>query len=68
MSETNHPSAELKALDRLVGTWAVTGGAEGTVRYEWMPGRFLLEGRSFLPPAPVSRGGWTSALDGLCDL
>ncbi|SFY42222.1 hypothetical protein OH786_37325 (plasmid) [Streptomyces atratus] len=42
MSETNQPSAELKALDRLVGTWAVTGGAEGTVRYEWMPGRFFL--------------------------
>ncbi|MEU0953075.1 hypothetical protein ABZ353_12115 [Streptomyces niveus] len=42
MSETNLPSAELRALDRLVGTWAVTGGAEGTVRYEWMPGRFFL--------------------------
>ncbi|GAA2797498.1 hypothetical protein [Nonomuraea dietziae] len=42
MSATNQPSAEMKALDRLVGTWAVTGGAEGTVRYEWMPGRFFL--------------------------
>ncbi|MEU1213135.1 hypothetical protein ABZ424_11960 [Streptomyces sp. NPDC005790] len=42
MTETNRPSAELKALDRLVGTWAVTGGAEGTVRYAWMPGRFFL--------------------------
>ncbi|MFE5858160.1 hypothetical protein ACFQ61_33705 [Streptomyces sp. NPDC056500] len=42
MSETNQPSTELKALDRLVGAWAVTGGAEGTVRYEWMPGRFFL--------------------------
>ncbi|MEU0523813.1 hypothetical protein [Streptomyces niveus] len=42
MSESNMPSAELRALDRLVGTWAVTGGAEGTVRYEWMPGRFFL--------------------------
>ncbi|MGA5761424.1 hypothetical protein [Nonomuraea bangladeshensis] len=39
---TSRPSAELKALDRLVGTWAVTGGAEGTVRYEWMPGGFFL--------------------------
>jgi hypothetical protein len=36
------PSAELTALDRLVGTWTVTGGAEGTVRYEWMPGSFFL--------------------------
>ncbi|MGW4499913.1 hypothetical protein ACWENR_15040 [Micromonospora sp. NPDC004336] len=42
MSETHQPSAELKALDRLVGTWAVTGGAEGTVTYEWMEGGFFL--------------------------
>lgn len=43
MSETiTQPSADLQALDRLVGTWKVTGGAEGTVRYEWMPGRFFL--------------------------
>lgn len=42
MDETEPPSAEVKALDRLVGTWKVTGGAEGTVRYEWMPGRYFL--------------------------
>ncbi|MEU4512375.1 hypothetical protein AB0G05_23020 [Nonomuraea wenchangensis] len=42
MPATAQPSAELKALDRLVGTWRVTGGAEGTVRYEWMPGGFFL--------------------------
>ncbi|MGW4424716.1 hypothetical protein [Streptosporangium sp. NPDC004631] len=42
MTETYQPSADVKALDRLVGTWAVTGGAEGTVRYEWMPGGFFL--------------------------
>ncbi|MFF0866147.1 hypothetical protein ACFYUV_30640 [Nonomuraea sp. NPDC003560] len=42
MIETQQPSPELKALDRLVGTWKVTGGAEGTVRYEWLPGRFFL--------------------------
>ncbi|NYH43285.1 hypothetical protein HNR22_003012 [Micromonospora jinlongensis] len=42
MSEYTQPSAELTALDRLVGTWSVTGGAEGTVRYEWMVGRFFL--------------------------
>lgn len=40
MSE--NPSTALTALDRLVGTWTVTGGAEGTVRYEWMPGGFFL--------------------------
>ncbi|WP_280232406.1 hypothetical protein [Nocardia cyriacigeorgica] len=43
MNDTQQqPSPEVKALDRLVGTWKVTGGAEGTVRYEWMPGRFFL--------------------------
>ena len=42
MTENPQPSAELQALDRLVGTWQVTGGAEGTVRYEWMPGQFFL--------------------------
>ncbi|WP_149260313.1 hypothetical protein [Actinomadura sp. K4S16] len=43
-NEAAQPSAEVQALDRLVGTWKVTGGAEGTVRYEWMPGRhFLLQ-------------------------
>ncbi|AWS43403.1 hypothetical protein [Streptosporangium sp. 'caverna'] len=42
MTETYQPNADVKALDRLVGTWAITGGAEGTVRYEWMPGGFFL--------------------------
>lgn len=42
MSETHQPSVELKTLDRLVGTWTVTGGAEGTVTYEWMDGGFFL--------------------------
>ncbi|MET8310315.1 hypothetical protein [Micromonospora sp. NPDC005173] len=42
MSENTQPSAELTALDRLVGAWSVTGGAEGSVRYEWMAGRFFL--------------------------
>jgi hypothetical protein len=40
--QITEPSDAMVALDRLVGTWTVTGGAEGTVRYEWMPGRFLL--------------------------
>jgi len=39
---TPDPSPELRALDRLVGTWAVTGGAEGTVTYEWMEGGYFL--------------------------
>lgn len=36
------PSAELRALDRLVGTWQVTGGAEGQVTYSWMRGGYFL--------------------------
>jgi hypothetical protein len=40
--QTPTPSPELKTLDRLVGTWVVSGGAEGTVTYEWMEGGFFL--------------------------
>jgi hypothetical protein len=36
------PSPDLRALDRLVGTWNVTGGANGTVTYEWLEGGFFL--------------------------
>lgn len=39
---TREPDAALKRLDRLVGTWNVSGGAEGTVTYEWMDGGFFL--------------------------
>lgn len=36
--------AALKRLDKLVGTWELTGDAVGTVRYEWMKGgSFLLQ-------------------------
>ncbi|MEV0385093.1 hypothetical protein [Nonomuraea sp. NPDC050643] len=41
---TEHIDTRLKALDRLVGTWKVTGGAEGTVTYRWMEGgHFLIQ-------------------------
>ncbi len=36
------PTPALKRLDRLVGTWNVSGGAQGTVAYEWMEGGFFL--------------------------
>ncbi len=44
MSElpTLTPSPAVRRLDRLVGRWAVTGGAQGTVTYEWMEGEFFL--------------------------
>jgi hypothetical protein len=37
------PHPQLRQLDRLVGTWAVTArGIEGQVRFEWMEGGFFL--------------------------
>lgn len=36
------PSAALRALDRLTGTWKVSGGVEGTVTYTWLEGGFFL--------------------------
>lgn len=41
------PNADLKSLNRLVGTWEVSdpsnqGAISGTVRYEWMEGGFFL--------------------------
>lgn len=32
----------LRALDRLVGTWQVSGEASGTISYAWMDGGFFL--------------------------
>jgi hypothetical protein len=43
-SITPAPPADIAALDRLVGTWKVSGDSEGTVTYEWMEGgHFLLQ-------------------------
>jgi hypothetical protein len=40
---TSRP-ADLDTLDALVGTWQVSGGSSGTVRYEWMDGKhFMLQ-------------------------
>jgi hypothetical protein len=36
------PDPDLKSLDRLVGTWKVSGGAQGQVTYEWLEGGFFL--------------------------
>jgi hypothetical protein len=36
------PNPDLKGLERLVGTWTVAGGAQGTATYEWMEGGFFL--------------------------
>jgi hypothetical protein len=36
------PSPDLRSLDRLVGTWELSGDARGKVFYEWMEGGFFL--------------------------
>jgi hypothetical protein len=36
------PNPDLKSLDRLVGTWKVSGEAQGQIRFEWMEGGFFL--------------------------
>ena len=36
------PAPDLRALDRLVGTWELSGDVGGTVTYEWMEGGFFL--------------------------
>src|SRR5918998_5020407 len=40
--EAREPSPDLKRLDRLVGTWELSGDVGGTVTYEWMEGGFFL--------------------------
>jgi hypothetical protein len=36
------PNPDLEGLSKLVGTWKVSGGAQGQVTYEWMEGGFFL--------------------------
>jgi hypothetical protein len=45
VTPTQSRDAALRSLDRLVGTWALSGpGLGGTVRYEWMDGgNFLVQ-------------------------
>jgi hypothetical protein len=40
--QLSQPNPDLKRLDRLVGTWEVTGEAQGQIRYEWIEGGFFL--------------------------
>jgi hypothetical protein len=39
---TSGPNPDLKSLDRLVGTWKMSGDTKGKVTYEWMEGGFFL--------------------------
>lgn len=36
------PNSDLRNLDRLVGTWQVSGEAQGQISYEWQDGGFFL--------------------------
>ena len=36
------PGKGMRALDRLVGTWRLSGALAGTVRFEWLDGHFFL--------------------------
>jgi hypothetical protein len=36
------PNPDLKSLDKLVGTWKMSGDTSGQVTYEWMGGGFFL--------------------------
>ncbi len=40
--EPPQPYPGLKNLDRLVGTWTISGEAQGQVTYEWLDGGFFL--------------------------
>lgn len=41
--QADHPNPDLKSLDRLVGTWKVSGpDVDGHTTYEWMEGGFFL--------------------------
>ena len=42
MTETRQPDSGLRALDRLVGTWKLSGGVTGTSTYRWADGGFFL--------------------------
>src|SRR5512147_221711 len=64
------PNPDLKSLDRLVGTWQVSGGAQGQVTYEWLEGGFFLMQRYDLemeghPVKGIELIGHLKSFDGL---
>ena len=38
----NQPNPDMQSLNRLAGTWQLSGDTAGTVTYEWMDGGFFL--------------------------
>ena len=47
---TNEPIADLRSLDRLVGTWRLSEETSGTVRFEWLEERTSCSSTSNLGP------------------
>ena len=41
-NQTPQPSPDLESLERLVGTWEMSGEVQGRVAFEWMEGHFFL--------------------------
>lgn len=42
VQEQVKPNPDLQSLDRMVGTWKLSGGTEGICSYEWFEGGFFL--------------------------
>ena len=42
MNEHPKPNPDLKALDRLIGTWKQSGELDGETTFEWAEGGFFL--------------------------
>lgn len=40
--QPRQPNPDLRSLEKLIGTWTVSGEAEGTTTYEWTDGGFFL--------------------------
>jgi hypothetical protein len=36
------PNPDLKGLEKFIGTWELTGGAKGRIRFDWTEGGFFL--------------------------
>jgi hypothetical protein len=42
-NEHTTPDPQLRALERLIGTWEHSGEAQGTTTYSWLPGGYFLK-------------------------
>lgn len=42
MTEQTNPQPDMKSLEKLIGTWNLSGDTGGQITYEWMEGGFFL--------------------------